>query len=291
MTDPRTSVVAFLGTGTMGFPMARNLARAGFPVRAWNRTRAKAEPLAADGVTVVDTPAQAADGASYLVTMLFDADAVEQVVRDALPALPDGAIWLQMSTVGLAGTRRLAALAREHGVTYVDAPVVGTRQPAEEGKLTVLATAPADLRDRLAPVFDALAARTVWVDAGVDGASRLKLVVNNWLLALTEGVAESLALAEGLALDPQLFLDTIKGAPQDSRYAQLKGGMMIRRDFTPSFALANALKDARLVLEAADEAAVEMAVTVAVRRHMAKAVELGHGDEDMAATYYAHRPG
>src|SRR3954449_13338548 len=147
MSSPSITV-AFLGTGTMGLPMARNLAGAGLAVRAWNRTRQKAEPLSADGVTVLDDPAKAAEGADVLVTMLYDASSVAAVAPDALAALAPDAIWLQMSTVGLAGTEQLAGIASAAGVPYVDAPVVGTRAPAEQGALTVLAAGPTEVRER-----------------------------------------------------------------------------------------------------------------------------------------------
>jgi 3-hydroxyisobutyrate dehydrogenase len=284
-----TSTIAVLGTGTMGAPMARNLAAAGFTVRAWNRSREKAEHLASDGITVADSPATAAAGADVLLTMLFDTEAVLAVVPEALAALPPEAIWLQMSTVGVDGTRKLTALAAERGVAFVDAPVLGTKAPAEQGKLIVLASGDPTLRARCAAVFDVVGARTTWVP-GDGGATKLKLVVNNWVVTLMEAIAESIALAEGAGLDPRLFLDTIKGGGSDTPYAQLKGSAIIERNFSPSFALSGAHKDAGLVLELAAEAGVEMAVTEAVRRHMALAVEMGHGDEDMAATYYAHTP-
>jgi 3-hydroxyisobutyrate dehydrogenase len=283
-----TSTIAVLGTGTMGAPMARNLAAAGFTVRAWNRTRDKAQPLARDGITVADSPAEAAAGADVLLTMLFDLAAVREAAAAALGALPAGAIWLQMSTVGTAGTRELAALAAKHGVAFVDAPVLGTRTPAENGTLVVLASGDASVRGTCGRIFDALASRTMWVE-GRTGASGLKLVVNSWVTTLIEAIAEAIALAEASGLDPVQFLDAIKGGPTDTPYAQTKGSAMMARNFTTSFSLAGALKDTGLVLELAEEVGVEMAVTEAVRRHMALAVEMGHGDEDMGATYWAHQ--
>lgn len=280
-----TLSIALLGTGTMGAPMARNLAAAGHDVRVWNRSRDKSAPLADAGIAVADTPASAAAGADVLLTMLYDAGSVAAVAREALAALAPGAVWLQMSTVGAAGARQLAALAGEHGVPVVDAPVVGTRAPAEQGTLVVLASGPEHVHDVAGRVFDAIGQRTVWVDGS---ASALKLVVNSWVLALIEGLAEAVALAEAAGLDPQVFLDVIKGGPTDSPYAHLKGAMMIGREFPTSFSLSGALKDAGLVLDLADEVGLEMAVTDAVRRHLARAADLGHGDEDMAATYWAH---
>jgi 3-hydroxyisobutyrate dehydrogenase len=277
--------IAVLGAGTMGAPIARNLATAGHDVRVWNRTAARAAPLAADGVTLAASPAEAAAGADVLLTMLYDLEAVRAAAPEALTAVPDGAVWLQMSTVGRAGRRELEALAAEHSVLFVDSPVVGTKGPAEQGTLVVLAAGPPEARKVADQVFDLIGSRTVWVDGD---ASALKLVVNSWVLTLVEGVAEAVSLAEGAGLDPQLFLDAIKGGPTDTPYAQAKGAMMLAREFPPAFALSTALKDAGLVLELAAEVDVDLTVNDGVRRHMALAVELGHGDEDVAATYWAH---
>jgi len=141
--------IALLGTGTMGAAMGRNLLGAGFAVRAWNRTAAKARPLAEAGASVAASPAEAASGAGILLTMLADGQAVEATVAGpsgALEVLGDGALWVQSSTVGADDTERLAELAREHGVGFVDAPVLGTKQPAEKGELTVLASGPEEAR-------------------------------------------------------------------------------------------------------------------------------------------------
>jgi 3-hydroxyisobutyrate dehydrogenase len=280
--------VAFLGTGIMGAPMARNVRAAGHEVSAWNRSREKAEPLAQDGVAVAGSVAEAVSGADVVVTMLADAHAVEAVVAEALGAL-DGAVLAQMSTIGLAATDRLAERAAAAGVAFVDAPVSGTRQPAEEGKLVVLASGPEAVRERVDPVFDAVGARTVWLgEAG--SAQRLKLVLNTWLLGLTEALAESIALAEALGVDPRTFLETIDGAPVGAPYAQLKGPMMIDGEFPPAFPLALAAKDAGLALEAAEAAGLRLGALAAVREQMLRAADAGHGDEDMAATIHASRP-
>jgi 3-hydroxyisobutyrate dehydrogenase len=136
--------VALLGAGsTMGLPMARHIARSGAELRAWNRTREKAEPLAGNGARVCGTPAEAAEEAAVILTMLADADAVVSCAREALPAARKDAIWLQMSTIGEQGTDQCLELARAHGISFFDAPVLGTKQPAEEGKLVILASGPA----------------------------------------------------------------------------------------------------------------------------------------------------
>jgi len=281
--------VAVLGTGIMGLPMARNMRAAGLEVRAWNRTREKAEPLAGDGATVVDDPAEAVRGADVVVTMLRDADAVVAVMEDAVGSMDDGAVWLQMSTIGVAGTERCATLASEHSLPLVDAPVSGTKKPAEEGKLVVLASGDDAAIDRCAPVLDAVGQKTVRLGEAGEG-TRLKLVLNHWLLGLVECVAGTVAFAEGVNVDPARFLETIEGGPLDAAYAQMKGRQMIERDFPASFALDTAHKDAELVIEAAERHDVELPLVAAVEGRMRRAVELGYGDKDMGATFMASEP-
>ena len=272
--------VAFLGTGIMGAPMAANIAKAGQDVRVWNRTRAKAEPLS-DVAEVADSAAAAAGGADVLVTMLADGPAVASAF-EAASAAP-GTVWLQMSTVGLDWTEKLAALAEKAGVVFVDAPVLGTKQPAEQGQLQVLASGPDEAREAATPVFDAVGARTLWLGPAGQG-SRLKLVLNAWVLALTNATAESLALARALGLDPSLFLETIKGGGLDVGYAHLKGAAMLSGEYAPLFPAELAAKDARLVLEAAGDA-VDLAGAKAVRDHLEAAVSAGYGAEDMAGLF------
>jgi 3-hydroxyisobutyrate dehydrogenase len=279
--------VAVLGTGIMGEPIARNLLRAGNGVRVWNRTRAKAEPLIEDGAVVCEEPAEAADGADVVVTMLFDGDTVEQTIAGVLPAMEEDAVWAQMSTVGADAADRLAELARARGVTYVDCPVLGTRKPAEDGTLLVMASGPRD--ERVERVFAAIGSRTMWVGEGTE-ASRLKLVANSWVLALTSAVGEAIALAEAFGIDPRLFLDAIDGQLASSPYAQLKGNAILQGELRASFSASGAAKDAALVAAAGRAAGADPRVADAVREQLRRTVELGHGDEDMAAVYYAARP-
>jgi 3-hydroxyisobutyrate dehydrogenase len=282
MADQPT--VAVLGTGTMGAPMARNLAAAGFPVRAWNRSPEKAEPLAEAGVHVAASPAEAVEGADVVLTMLFDVTAVLETMEDAAGALGADAVWVQASTVGVAGEQRLSALAAELGLRYVDAPVLGTKQPAEKGALVVLAAGPEEVRQRLAPLFDAVGQRTMWVgEAGA--ATRLKLVANAFTLTVLEGVAQSLSMAQALGLDPTLFLEAVEGGAMDAPYVQLKGAAMVNGRFDAAFSLAGAFKDAGLIEEAMATHGVDTGVIRAIRGHQERSLVAGHGDEDMAATY------
>jgi 3-hydroxyisobutyrate dehydrogenase len=269
-----------LGTGIMGAPMARNLASAGHDVRVWNRTPSKASET---GLDLLDAPT--AEGADVLITMLSDGDAVESVMGGV--ELTADQVWWQSSTIGIAATERLAPLAGD--AAFVDGPVLGTREPAESGALTVLASGRG--RERLGDVFDAVAAKVVDMGDEIGAGTRMKLVLNAWVVTLTEGVAESIVLAEGLGLDPAQFLAIIDGGPMGPAYAKLKGTMMIERRFDPSFPLALAAKDAGLVEEAARAAGLDLPLPRAVRDQMLKAVAAGHGDEDMAATIWAARPG
>jgi 3-hydroxyisobutyrate dehydrogenase len=272
----------------MGLGMSRNIAKAGFDVRAWNRTRDQAEPLADDGITVVDSPTEAVEGADVIITILSDGDAVREVAEQFLPAAGDDAIWLQMSTIGHESTDRCIAIARDTGLAFVDAPVLGTKQPAEEGKLVVLASGPGEARERVQPIFDAVGQRTVWVGEAGKG-SRLKVAVNVWIVALVEGAAEALALAEGLGLDPKLVIEAVSGGPLDLPYLQIKGGMMLERDFPASFKLALAAKDARLAAQAAEEAGLDLPLVAAIAERLSAGAE-EHGDDDMAATYLVSAP-
>jgi 3-hydroxyisobutyrate dehydrogenase len=284
------TTVAFLGTGTMGFPMARNLLSAGFRIRAWNRTRERAEGLRDAGAEVFEEPGEAARGAQLIVTMLSDAVAVLDTAAAALEAADDGVSWLQMSTIGLEGTDRCAEIADNARVALLDAPVLGTREPAQKGELIVLASGPDAERERCQPVFDAVGKRTLWL-GGAGAATRLKVAINSWIVGVVGVLAETIALAQTLGVEPERFFDAVQGGPLDLPYARLKGKAMIERTFDdPSFRLALARKDADLVLAAASAHGLDLDVMDAVARRLRAAEHDGHGDEDMAATYWASPP-
>jgi 3-hydroxyisobutyrate dehydrogenase len=292
MTEQAASApsVALLGTGIMGAGMARNMLRAGISLRAWNRTRAKAEPLEAEGAAVCDTPAEAVRGADVIVTMLADGPTVLEVMTAAASALTPGQIWAQTSTVGAGWLDELAGFAREHGLVFLDSPVQGTRQPAEAGQLVVYAAGPDGasdtVRERVRPVFDAIGQKTMWLDE-VGAATRVKLVANSWVLALTNAVGEAVALANGLGVSPEAFLQAISGGATDCPYLRVKARAIIDNDYTPSFTLALAGKDADLIVEAGREAGLRLDVASAGAERFRRAARLGHADDDMAAAYFA----
>jgi 3-hydroxyisobutyrate dehydrogenase len=283
VTEPIKSVAVLGAGGTMGFGMTRNLAGAGFAVHAWNRSREKAEPLADDGATIFDTAVQAADGCDLLLTMLPDGETVMDVVSEVLAHDGRPPTWMQTSTIGEGATLQCAELAREHRVAFVDSPVLGTKQPAMEGELVVLASGPDELRERMNPVFDAIGKRTMWVGEAGEG-SRLKLAANAWIGTVVEGGAEVLALAGALGLDPKLVLEAVSDGPLDLPYLQIKGKAMLERDFDASFKLALAAKDAGLALDAARHRGLELPVVESVHARLAQSAA-EHGDKDVSATY------
>jgi 3-hydroxyisobutyrate dehydrogenase len=268
--------IAVLGTGIMGGAMARNLVAAGHEVRAWNRTREKAEGL---GATVADTPDEAVQGVEAVLTMLADGPTVDAVV----PALDPDVLWIQSSTVGVADTDRFAG----RHARFLDAPVLGSRPAAEAGELLVLAPGP----ERPEEILDAVSSRVMWLGDEPGAGTKLKLIINLWILNLVENLGETMALAEALDLDQRWFLDAINGRPMDSPYAQMKGEKIVTGDFSPAFALTLAAKDVALAVEMAGSAGVDLGLAPVTLERFRRAIELGHGDEDMAAAWFATRAG
>ena len=275
--------ITLLGTGTMGVGMAHSILRAGLPLTVWNRHVERARPLADDGATVAEDLAEAVRDADVVMTMLFDADAVTAVMEEAAGAMKDGAVWVQSSTVGRDGTAALARFADEHGLTMVDAPMVGTKQPAEDGKLAVLASGPASTREIVQPVFDAVGAKTVWLGDEPGPASAMKLVANSWVAVLTAGTAQGIQQARAFGLDPAQFLETVSGGAADSPYLQTKGKAVLEERFDPQFGLDGLLKDLRLIRTATAEAGVPTLLVDALVAAFEQASEEGHGGEDIAA--------
>jgi 3-hydroxyisobutyrate dehydrogenase len=275
----------------MGLGMARNAGAAGLAVHVWNRTAEKLDPLAgAAGVEAFETAREAVADVDAVVTMLTDGDATVAAMSgpDGGAAGSEGAVWVQMGTIGLEGSERCAELARERGLVYVDAPVLGTKKPAEEGQLVILASGPEAPREALEPLFDALGKRTIWVGEAGQG-SRLKVVVNAWLCAVVEGTAEMLRLAEALGLEPRLALDAIEDGPLDAPYMRMKGNAMVAGDYTPSFRLALAAKDARLAVAAGQEAGAEIPAIEAIAAQLTAVAE-EHPDEDLAVAFLGRYP-
>lgn len=264
----------------MGAGMARSLAREGHEVVVWNRTRDKAQALAGAKITAVDTVAEAVTDSAVVLTMLFDTDAVLGVADEITDALSPDAVWVQSSTVGPDGIRRIAAVA---GDRILDAPMVGTKKPAEDGALVVLVSGPDGLVATAQPVLDAVGSKTVVVGAEIGQASALKLACNAWIAMLTACTAQSLAIAASLDVDPGLFLQVIEGGAVDTPYAHVKGDAMLAGDWATSFPVDGLRKDLGLMVEATRDSGFPQGLLTSVLGLFDGAAEQGHGGEDIAA--------
>jgi 3-hydroxyisobutyrate dehydrogenase len=278
---PTQESVAVLGTGTMGHGMAISALRAGIPTIVWNREPEATRDLAELGAEVAGSAADAARQAAIVITMVTNTDAVVSIAGDQgmLAALPPGAVWVQMSTIGVTGIDRVAAMVDDQrpDVTLVDAPVSGSKEPAEKGQLTIFASGPDEVRSRVAPLFDALGQRTIWVGA-VGAGSRVKVVNNTWLAFAAEGVAASVALARRLGLETETVVDVLGGSPLMSPWQSAKLQRIANGDFSAQFALSLALKDVHLALQAADN---RLAVLACLADEWQQVVDHGLGDQDL----------
>lgn len=278
--------VAVLGTGAMGAGMAQSLLREGIDVVVWNRTPERAQRLADTGAEVASDPAAAVTGADVVVAILFDAAATLDVMTTALPAMADDAVFVQCATVGIEGAAQAAAVAAEHGVAFLDCPVLGTKAPAEQGKLVMLASGDRSLLQRVQPAFDAMGTKTVWAGDEPGNGSRLKLACNAWIATLAAAIGQSFALAKSLGVDQQLILDAFDGSAAGSPYLQAKGKAILDSSFAPQFSVDGVRKDTGLIRDAIVASGLSTVLVDGVRAAFDAASEAGHGDEDMAAVYF-----
>ena len=276
------TATAFLGVGAMGHGMATSALRAGIPTIVWNREPRATRDLAELGADVAETAADAARRAEIVVTMVTDADAVISIARDQgmLAALAPGTIWVQMSTIGVEGIERVAALveAERPEVILLDAPVSGSKLPAELGQLTIFASGPEEARSRVDPLFEALGQRTIWVGA-VGAGSRLKLVNNTWLAFTSEAVASSIALARRLGLGTETVVGALDGSTLVSPWQVANLQRIAKDDYSTQFGLSLALKDVHLALQAADDG--RFAALASLADEWQHAVDDGLGDQDL----------
>jgi 3-hydroxyisobutyrate dehydrogenase len=281
MADRSTEPVAVLGIGAMGHGMATSALRAGIRTIVWNRTTEATRDLAGLGAEVAENAADAARRAGIVVTMVTDTEAVISIARQEgmLAALAPGAIWVQMSTIGV-GIERVAALVHleRPDVTLVDAPVSGSTGPAEQGQLTIFASGPDEARSRVAPLFDALGQRTTWVGQ-VGAGSRLKLVNNTWLAFTAEAVGVSVALARRLEFETEAVIDAIGGGPLVSPWQAAKLQRIAQGEFSAQFALSLALKDVHLAVQAADDNG--FAALAHLAEEWQQVVDTGLGSQDV----------
>jgi 3-hydroxyisobutyrate dehydrogenase len=268
--------------------MAGNLLSAGLPVTVWDRSGAATAPLAGAGAIVAASAREAVRDARVVITMLPTADVTNSVIFDGgvAGAFAQGCVWVQMGTIGVEATisinERLAGFRPD--VLFLDAPVSGSKGPAEHGQLLILASGAAEAAETAGRVFSAIGRKTVWLGEAGQG-SQMKLVVNAYMSILIEGVAETMELADRLDIGHQQLAEVIEGGPLDAPIADAKLHKMDEGDFAPEFPLQWALKDVDLAIGAADGA--DLPLLAALSRQWHAAVAAGHGREDVSAARLA----
>ncbi|EKF57490.1 2-hydroxy-3-oxopropionate reductase [Agrobacterium albertimagni AOL15] len=280
MTGTENRQIAFLGTGLMGAPMARRLLAAGFQVTVWNRDRAKAEPLAAAGARLAESPTDAVSGASVIFTMLSDGAAVEDVLftKGAAEALAKGTVVIDTSSIAPPIAKDHASRLADRDIAHVDAPVSGGVVGAEAGTLAIMAGGDADVIESLADVFAPLGRVT---HVGPSGAGQICKLANQQIVAITIGaVAEAMMLVEAGGASREKFREAIRGGFAESRILELHGQRMVERRFEPGGPSRLQLKDLNAVAAMAETFGLELPLTSDVRQAFEAFVAEGHGELD-----------
>ena len=282
--SPAIATVAVLGTGIMGRPMAANLLKAGFAVRAWNRSRAKAEPLIAEGAKLFETPAEAVEGAGAVIVMVTDGAAVTDLLfgQGAADAAAPGTVFIDMSSIQPSLAKDHAARLASQGLGHLDAPVSGGEPGAIAGTLAIMVGGEAADFARAEPLFAAMGKAT---HVGPSGSGQLTKLANQAIVAITiQAVSEGLLLAAAGGADPAAAREAIGGGFCQSRILEVHGQRMIERDFNPGARCAIHLKDMNNVLEVAAELGLNLPLTNQVRDAYAAIVsEMDGADFDHSA--------
>lgn len=276
--------VAVLGLGAMGHAFAANLLKKRFTVYGWNRTPGRGEDLQPNGLQLCNDAALAVADASVIIAMLTDGAATQAIIRAIAPSCPQGASFCQMGTIGIQETAESIALlhALRPDMLYLDAPVSGTKAPAENAQILVMASGDQTRAGAAQQVFDAISRGTQWYgEAG--NSQKMKLVINAWLIAMMQGVAESMQLAKQFGFTPDQLWETLEGGPLAAPYVKGKLEMIRKEDYTPQMQLQHALKDARLALENAPQGTMPMMSDIAALWE--KAAQNGLAERDLAAVY------
>ena len=277
-------VVAFLGIGLMGRPMALRLAQAGYGVRAWNRSAAKAQALGGAGIVASDSVLEAVVGAAIVVSMLADGPAVGAAIEAALPAMAPGTLWIDMSSTRHDEALRFHARLGEQGMRFLDAPVSGGVGGAEAGTLAIMAGGSLHDFNEAAPVFAVLGNAQL---VGPGGSGQVAKLCNQLIVGATINiVAEALLLAQAAGADPGAVREAIRGGFAGSRILELHGQRMLDRNFVPGGQVKSQLKDMRNVLAAAGEAGLVLPLTAAAARSYAS-IEGEFGGADHSAALLA----
>jgi 3-hydroxyisobutyrate dehydrogenase-like beta-hydroxyacid dehydrogenase len=284
-TTDTSTPVAFLGLGTMGGPMAANIARAGFPTTVWNRSPGKSGTPEEAGANVASSAAEAARDARVVVTMLTG----DQVLDDLLfgdggvaDAMSDGDVLVEMSTTSPDFVREAAQRLAGRGVRVVDAPVFGSSEPAASGDLWAVVGAAEEDLAAVRPVLDSMAG-TVWHLGDVGAGSQMKVCGNLVVTGMLSLLAESLTLGRSGGLDQRQMIEVLGSIDFQSPLFGAKGGQMVDENWQPGFALKHALKDIGLAQDSGAKLGVPLRTVAGVREDFAAAVDAGHGEDDVAA--------
>lgn len=276
--------VAVLGLGAMGHAFAANLLKKGFTVYGWNRTPGRGDDLVSEGLIQRETAAQAVSDAQVIIAMLTDGDATLAAIRAIAPSCPQNATFCQMGTIGIQETADAIALLEtlRPDMLYLDAPVSGTKAPAENAQILVMASGDQQRAGAAQQVFDAISRGTQWYgDAG--NSQKMKLVINAWLISMMQGVAESMQLAKQFGFTPGQLWETLDGGPLAAPYVKGKLEMIRKEDYTPQMQLQHALKDARLALANAPQGTMPMMNEIVDM--WSQASQGGLAEQDLAAVY------
>jgi len=278
--------VGFIGLGSMGLPIARNLLRAGHELTVHNRTRSKAEALAPEGARVADSLSEACT-LEVVITMLADDAAVEQTAfgdGGLVNTLASGGVHLSLSTISTALSRRLTKAHTARGQSFIASPVFGRPDAAEAARLVVVAAGPAEAIARVRPLLEAIARKVFIIGSEPYSANAVKLAGNFLIASTLETLSEAFTLARKSGVEPAKFLEILNGSFFQSPIYENYGKIILGEKFSPpGFALRLGLKDVRLVLAAAEEAAVPMPVASVIHDHFVSGVARGWGDMDWAA--------
>lgn len=281
--------LGFLGLGIMGKAMAVNLLKSGFNVTVWNRTLSKCEELVAYGASVGKTPAEVVKKCKYTIAMLADPPAALSVVFDkggVLEEMCSGKGYIDMSTVDAATSIKIYEGIIAKGGRFVEAPVSGSKKPAEDGQLIILAAGDKSLHDEVVPAFDVMGKKTFFL-GDVGNGAKMKLVVNMIMGSMANAFSEGLVLTDKSGLSQQTLLDVLELGAISNPMFKLKGPAMIQQKFPPAFPLKHQQKDMRLALALGDDVGVSMPVAAAANEVFKKARSMGLGDHDFSAVYQA----
>jgi len=279
--------VGFIGLGNMGSAMARNLIEAGHALTVYNQTKSRAEEFRPLGAKVASSPSEAASGAEALITMVANDDAVEDVMFESgkvIDALPAGSVHVSMSTMSVALSHRLVAAHRARKQHFIAAPVFGRPDAAAAAKLFIAAAGPADQIARCKCLFDAMGQKTFIVGDEAPAANLVKVTANFLITTVIESLGEAFALIRKSGVDPEKFLEVLTGSLFAAPIFRTYGRMIAADNFEPvGFSMVLGMKDNRLVLSAAEDAAVPMPMASLIRDRMLTATAQGMGAADWAA--------